>query len=240
MYATVLLMTSTERARVSRRERPAKPALTREGIVTQAVEVMRAEGLERVTMRRLAQELDTGAASLYVYVRNIADLYSAMLEELLDAVDLGPVTAEGDWGDRLAQVLTSYGLVLLEYPSLARAMLVSRPSGPRFLVMVEGLLALLDEGKVPGDRAAWAVDLLLQFATATAAEQGIRAESLDAQDEQDTLAAVLGEVPPHTHPHLAALGTELLSGPGEARLAWGFRVLLNGALSTPRPGPSGT
>jgi hypothetical protein len=33
---------------------------------------MQPEGLSRVTMRRLAQELDTGAASLYVYVRNTA------------------------------------------------------------------------------------------------------------------------------------------------------------------------
>ncbi|MCC2277675.1 TetR/AcrR family transcriptional regulator, partial [Streptomyces sp. ET3-23] len=35
----------------SRRERPAKPALTRDGIVTAAVEIMRAEGLRKVTMR---------------------------------------------------------------------------------------------------------------------------------------------------------------------------------------------
>jgi hypothetical protein len=39
-------------------------ARAREGIVAAAVEVMRAEGLQRLTMRRLAQELDTGAASL--------------------------------------------------------------------------------------------------------------------------------------------------------------------------------
>ena len=44
---------------------------------------MRAEGLEHVTMRRLAAELDTGPASLYVYVRNTAELHAAMLEGLL-------------------------------------------------------------------------------------------------------------------------------------------------------------
>ena len=83
---------------VSRRERPAKPALTRAGIVAAAVAVMQAEGLDRVTMRRLAQELDTGAASLYVYVRNTAELHAAMLEELLGQVDLHP----GHGGGRLA------------------------------------------------------------------------------------------------------------------------------------------
>ena len=45
---------------VSRRERPAKAALTRAGIVAAAVEILQAEGLERVTMRRLAEKPDTG------------------------------------------------------------------------------------------------------------------------------------------------------------------------------------
>lgn len=230
-------MTSTERPRASRRERPAKPALTRAGIVSAAVEVMRAEGLERVTMRRLAQELDTGAASLYVYVRNTAELYSAMLDELLVGLDLGPVRAAGDWRDRLVRILTSYGLILLEHPALARATAVSRPSGPRFMDMAEALLALLDEGEVPPDRAAWTVDLLLQFTTTTAAEQGTRDQAVDAQDEDDALAAALRDISPMTHPHLAALGDELLSGPAADRLTWGFLVLLNGALDTPRPNP---
>src|SRR3954447_15977529 len=116
----------------SRRERPAKPALTRDGIVTTAVELVRAEGLGRVTMRRLAQELDTGAASLYVYVRNTAELHAAVLDELLGAVDLSSVTASGDWRDRLERVLTSYADVLFAYPGLAQSAMVSRPSGERY------------------------------------------------------------------------------------------------------------
>jgi len=230
-------MAPESRSPVSRRERPAKPALTREGIVAAAVEVMRAEGLERTTMRRLAQQLDTGAASLYVYVRNTAELYAAILDELLGTVDLSPVTAGGDWRDRLAQVLTSYGLVLFEYPSLARSALVARPSGPRYLGLIEALLTLLSEGGVPPDRAAWAVDLLLQFATATAAEQSTREQAIDAQEEEDVLAAALHGISAQTHPHIAALGTELLSGSGYDRLAWGFSVLINGILHTPRPKP---
>ena len=124
-YSSV--MASGSRPIVSRRERPAKPALTREGIVAAAVGVMQAEGLDRVTMRRLAQELDTGAASLYVYVRNTAELHAAMLEELLGQVDLSPVTAAGDWSDRLIKVLWSYTRILFEQPGLAQSALVTRP-----------------------------------------------------------------------------------------------------------------
>ena len=222
---------------VSRRERPAKPALTRAGIVAAAVAVMQAEGLDRVTMRRIGQELDTGAASLYVYVRNTAELHAAMLEELLGQVDLTPVTATGDWRDRLIRVLWSYTRILFEQPGLAQSVLVTRPSGPAYLSLAEGILALLSVGGIPPDRAAWAVDILLHFATSTAAEQGTRERAIEAQDEEDALAAALREAPAETFPHLAALGAELTSGEGPDRLTWGFRVLINGILQTPRPEP---
>jgi len=225
---------------VSRRERPAKPALTREGIVAAAVAVMQAEGLDRVTMRRLAQELDTGAASLYVYVRNTAELHAAMLEQLLGQVDLSPVTAPGDWRDRLIEILSSYVIILFEQPGLAQSVLVTRPSGPAYLSLAEGILALLSAGGVPPARAAWAVDLLLHVATSTAAEQGTRHRAADADDEEEALAAALREAPAETFPHIAALSTELVSGAGPDRLTWGFRVLINGIVQTPRPEEPGT
>jgi AcrR family transcriptional regulator len=233
-------MAPSERPVVSRRERPAKPALTRAGIVAAAIAVMRAEGLGKVTMRRLAQELDTGAASLYVYVRNTAELHAAMLDELLGAVDLGPVTAAGDWRDRLIAVLWSYTRILFGQPGLAPSVLVTRPSGPAYLSLADGILALLGDGGVAPDRAAWAVDLLLHFATSTAAEQGTRQRALDAADEDDALAAALRAAPADTYPHLAAIGAdELLSGPGPDRLTWGFTVLISGITQTPRPAPPG-
>jgi AcrR family transcriptional regulator len=228
-------MTSRTRPIVSRRERPAKPALTREGIVAAAVLVMQAEGLDRVTMRRLAQELDTGAASLYVYVRNTAELHAAMLEQLLGQVDLSPVTAAGDWRDRLITVLWSYTGILLEQPGLAQSVLVTRPSGPAYLSLAEAILALLSAGGVPPARAAWAMDILLHFATSTAAEQGTRHRAADADDEEDTLAAALRDAPGSTFPQIAALGAELMSGTGPDRLIWGFRVLISGITQTPRP-----
>jgi AcrR family transcriptional regulator len=227
-------MTPGPRPAGSRRERPAKPALTRAGIVATALTVMRAEGLDRVTMRRLAAELDTGAASLYVYVRNTAELHAAMLEELLGQIDLSPVSAVGDWQERLIEVLRSYTAILFEHPGLAQSALVTRPSGPAYFGLVDGILALLDAGGVSPGRASWGMDLLLHVATATAVEHGTRERAIDASDEEEAVAAALRDVPADRFPHIAAIGaTELMSGPG--RLDWGFRVLINGVVHTPRP-----
>src|ERR1700759_4717668 len=173
----------------SRRERPAKPALTRAGIVAVAVEIMAAEGLPKVTVGRLAQDLDTGAASLYVYFRNTAELHAAILHELLGTVP--PAPAEGDWRVRLEQVLTDYTVMLFQHPSLARSALVTRPRGQHYLNLVESILALLDAGGVPPAQAAWGADLLLQFGTATAAEQGTREEALDAEDGWEAMLLAL-------------------------------------------------
>ena len=49
------------------------------------------------------------------------------------------------------------------------------------------------------------------------------------------LAAALREASAETFPYIAALGAELTSGAGPDRLTWGFQVLINGIVQTPRP-----
>ena len=129
-------------------------------------------------MRRLATALDTGAASLYVYVSNTEELHASMLEELLGSVDLR--RGRKPWRARLVELLVSYTSLLYGQPVLARTALFTWPSGPNYKNLVEALLALLAEGEVETGRAAWGVDLLLQRATATAAEHATRNESPDA------------------------------------------------------------
>lgn len=236
MFVTIVFVIEHRVVR-SRRERPSKPALTRDRVVAAAVAVMRSEGLEKLTLRRLATELDTGPASLYVYFRNVADLHAAVLDELLASVDLGPVGARGDWRDRLEAALSSYVGVLMQYPPLARSALLTRPSGPHYLDLVEALVTLLREGGVEADRAAWAVDLLLQVATATGAEQATRRENPRDDDEWDALVAAIETADVGRYPQIRALGQLLLTGTGATRMRWALSVLLNGILATALPVP---
>ncbi len=219
----------------SRRERPAKPSLSRDGIIETAVALMREEGLERVTMRRLAAALDTGPSSLYVYVRNTAELHAAVLDELLGSVGLkAGVTSEG-WDNVVVRVLGSYTGILIEHPALARSALVTRPSGPNYLALVERLLSLLREGGVADPQSAWGVDLLLLFATSIALEHGTRGLTLDDGEDEEALAEALRQADATGYPTIAALGDDLLSGTPEARFEWHVRVLLAGIALTARP-----
>jgi len=145
-------------------------------------------------------------------------------------VDVSPVEADGDWRVRLKALLESYAQVLFEYPSLAQSAVTARPSGENYLRLVEGLLALLHEGGVPPQQAAWGLDLLLLVETASAAEHA----GGDDPGQWDEAGAALRAVRPETHPRIAALGEDLLSGTPEDRSSWGIRVLINGVLATPR------
>jgi AcrR family transcriptional regulator len=217
----------------SRRERPAKPALTRDGIVDAAVRIMGEQGLERVTMRRLADDLDTGPASLYVYVQNMAELHGAILDRLLAQRVATP--ASGDWTATLEASLLSYGQILFDHPGLARSVLTLRPAGEHYLELVEALLGLLSDGGVAADRAAWGLDLLLQLMTASAAEHTTLEASPDAPSEAEAQIATVSAADPARFPHLVALADDLVSGEGEERLRWAIRALLTGIRDTPRP-----
>ena len=61
---------------ISRRNRPAKAPLSRDLIVSTALEILERDGLSGLSLRRIATALDTGAASLYVYLANLNELHA--------------------------------------------------------------------------------------------------------------------------------------------------------------------
>lgn len=222
---------------LSRRERPAKPPLTRAGIIAAGLSILEAEGMDKVTMRRIASALDTGAASLYVYVQNTADLHAQILDELLANVRPG---TSGPWLTRLIDLLESYAAVLFEYPEIARISMSTHTSGPNYLRLVDVILGLLKEGGVPARQAAWGVDLLLAYPTFLAAEVSSRANTRGSDSRASSnvdladLATRVAAVDPATLPNVAAVGQDLVSGePGE-RLRWGLTVLISGIAQTER------
>jgi AcrR family transcriptional regulator len=220
---------------VSRRDRPAKAPLSRDGLVATAFGIMRDEGLERVTMRRLATELDTGPASLYVYVQNTAELHGALLDELLFGLVMPAEKARPRWRESLIELLESYTRLLFGYPSLARSVLTLRPSGGNYLRLMDEILRLLLAGGVPDRQAAWGVDLLVQHATAIAAEQGTRSEAVDPDGGPRTQEVAVREADPEAYPNLGRVRDELFSGVGEQRMRWSFDAIIEGVIGVATP-----
>ncbi|MGK8505106.1 TetR/AcrR family transcriptional regulator [Nocardia asiatica] len=217
-------------AAVSRRSRPAKAPLSREAIIETGLRILDRDGAAALTMRRVAQELDTGAASLYVYLANRDDLLAAMLDHVLGGV---PEPAGADWRQRLTALADAMVAAMSRHEGLALVALGTVPSSPNAVRLVEFMLGSLIEAGLDDRTAAWAVDLLFLHITASAAEQS--AHNVGGGTEQEYLAAMrrrFAELPADRYPTVVAMREALLTGAGDARAAWATRVLLNGILAT--------
>ncbi|UAJ79321.1 TetR/AcrR family transcriptional regulator C-terminal domain-containing protein [Leifsonia sp. ZF2019] len=217
----------------SRRDRPAKPALSREGIVDHALAILQKEGLGKVTMRRIASALDTGPASLYVYVRDTEDLHAQILDALIGRMPRP--SGRGPWRERLHELLGSYGELLSLYPEIARMALAAQPLGVHYFTLVESVLDLLAEGGIPDETAAWGIDMLFASVTASAVEHAANADGDGDAERLVMMAAALAVASESTHPRTLRLGNQMLAGTGSERFRWGLDVLINGLLHTPRP-----
>jgi AcrR family transcriptional regulator len=88
--------------RPERAQRGPRPALSREEITRIAIELADADGLDAVSMRRIAAKLGAGATSLYWYVSSKDDLYELMVDEVVGEIRV-PVPS-GDWQHDLREI----------------------------------------------------------------------------------------------------------------------------------------
>ena len=231
---------SSEASPRSRRNRPAKPALSRESIVDAALALVRKEGIDALSMRHLAQALDTGPASLYVYVANRDELWDLVFDAAIGTIETEP-TDPARWREQL-HALTGrmVSLMVVEYPGMARLAMAHIPVGDNALRVSESILSLLKAGGVGDQAAAYAADLLSMYVTAVAFEQSLYAQLYsDPEHEQREVARIterFATISPERFPTIAALRDQLTTGDGEERFSLGLDVLINGLLATPTEG----
>ena len=126
-----------------------RPGLTREGVVALALEIGTAEGLEAVSLRRIAQELGVTPMALYRHVRDKQDLINAMTEAVLEGIDASVgLRPEMTWTERMRLYIDNYKGQLDARPlALPLSIAYNGEGPPSFWRVLEQLLAiLLDAG----------------------------------------------------------------------------------------------
>ncbi|MBV2365112.1 TetR/AcrR family transcriptional regulator C-terminal domain-containing protein [Streptomonospora nanhaiensis] len=83
-----------------RPRRGPRPGLSLEQVVAAAIEIVEGEGISALSMRRVAQHLGVGTASLYTYVPGRTELIALMLDAMIAEATL-PHTLPGDWRKRI-------------------------------------------------------------------------------------------------------------------------------------------
>lgn len=220
----------------STRDRPAKAPLSVESVVEAGLRVLREEGIDAVSMRRVAADLDTGPASLYVYVENRQDLLNKMFDAVVGEIDISEAPTPARWREQLEQLATRIRDAMDRYPGIARVPLANVPTGPNAMRVADHTLGLLRAGGVDDRSAAWFVDVVSLYINAASFETSIYvAERADQEAVAGELQDLFAGIDPKRFPNFAALGPALTSGSGDERFAFGIRLMINGLLNTEPP-----
>ena len=212
----------------SRRGR--RPALSVRRVVTTAIALADAEGLDAVTMRRVAQELGVVPMTLYTYVPDKAALLDLMLDRLY--LDM-PRTARPDrpWRERLAAVAEENRALYARHPWAAGLPASRPPLGPGLMAKYEHELTAFDGVGLDDVETDAALTYLLGFVqgSARAAADARAAAERSAQSDAEWWAAggpaLAMIVDPAAFPHATRIGAaagEAQGGAYEPGHAWAF------------------
>ena len=116
--------------------------------MTAAIGVLDREGLAALSMRRLADELGAGAASLYWHVGSKDGLLDLVLDEIIGEQQV-PDPDPAKWQEQVKDVARRQRLITLRHPYVVRISIGRIPMGPNALRYSERVLAILRAGGLP-------------------------------------------------------------------------------------------
>jgi AcrR family transcriptional regulator len=197
-------------------DRPARrrrEPISREAIVAAAIRLLDAEGLDALSMRRIANELGTGAASLYWHVGSRDGLLDLVFDEIIGEGTI-PDPVPGKWRDQIKEVAREQRAISLRHPYIVRLSIGRIPMGPNALRYSERVLAILRSGGLPPELAVKGSHLLISTINGfTLDETGVgdnAAEDIVAGMRQtaDMARDYLSSLPSGSFPNLVALADE--------------------------------
>ncbi|TJZ57412.1 TetR/AcrR family transcriptional regulator [Streptomyces piniterrae] len=187
-----------------------KPAFSRKAITAAAVALADAEGLEAVTMRRVASEVGAGVMSLYSYAPDKETLLELMVDHVSGELPTAdPLT--GDWRTDLKAIGHLQRALMLRHPWLPTALSARRTLGPHTLAFLERALAVLRPTRLDGAAKLEVFAQLTGFVAAQVAHEIAQAAAAQSPERTAAEARYLAAVAADgRHPELA----EALAAPG--------------------------
>lgn len=213
-----------------------RQGLTVDRVVAAATALADAEGLDAVTMRRVAASLGVVPMTLYTYVPAKAELLDLMLDSAYTAMPRAD-TAGQPWRQRLAAVAAENRALFEAHPWAAAVSALRPPLGPGLLAKYEHELSALDGLGLDDVEMDDALTHLLTFVQAWARAAADAGDNRRVQDDEQWWAAhapLLAElIDPDAYPLAARVGTAAGTAHGTAydpehAYRFGLQTILDG------------
>jgi TetR/AcrR family transcriptional regulator, tetracycline repressor protein len=180
-----------------------RASLTREVVADRALVIADAEGIEAVTIRRLASELGVTPMALYWHFKTKEDLLAGLADRVLDAVELP--ARSGDWVVDIRAAMTALVTAMRPHPQIAQLVSNQVMRNATGLDLTEMALEILeDAGFTPQAASPLAMQALRSVVSMVTSDQvddsGFTAEERDAHLRAKR--AMLSSLSPEKYPAL--------------------------------------
>ncbi|MFD8531653.1 TetR/AcrR family transcriptional regulator C-terminal domain-containing protein [Streptosporangium canum] len=207
---------------------PGRPKMPFERIVSTALEIVDAEGVDALTFRALAQWLGSSTATLYRHVDNRADLLGHVVERVFSEIEIDPDALRGaDWPHACERLATGMFDAIARHPRAAPLLAETVPTGPNAMAYRElGLEILLAGGFSPA-AARTLVATLGRFVIGFAVQ--LR-DDPDHQQADARAGSTLHHADPALYPSISLTAAEA-TVPLAEEFALGLDLLIRGMRS---------
>ena len=209
-----------------------QPALTQDALVQAALVVLERDGLEALSMRRVAAELGLQAASLYWHVRNKEELLELMADAALAGLDL--TVPAGSWREQVWVLAHRYRAHLKARRDVPRLIAGRFVVGRNASTMMEHLLGVLRAaGFSPGGAAAAMFLLSFTYVQGFVLQEMNPMRAVEALGgtpaaAMESVSAELAGLSPEAFPRLGGASGYLTSVKMDDRFDWGLACILDG------------
>lgn len=216
----VLCVSPTAEAAEAAEAQPTGSSLNRPAIVAAAIEIARSDGIEAVTMRRLAAALGTSAMSLYRHVDDRRSLLVEMLDDVAGRIDV-PAPSD-DPRTEVTGIFTAIHDALRADPWAVGLIVSDKLAGPRIIPYVERTYSALARAGLSRREVSAAYALVWHYTA------GELIDSHHISDDDFRRVMMRESVDPDRHPTLAKVLEELPSSPPRDHFADNLQHLLDG------------
>ena len=205
-----------------------RATLSRDAIVSVAVEIVEELGPDGLTMRAVGKRMGAGTMSLYRHVSGRDELLDLVLARLVAEIADTPRT--GDWRRDATALARDVRTTLLRRPQLT-VLLTARVGSGGGLGTLERAMAIFRDGGFEPREAAFANHALGNYVAGAALWEAVglagatgAARRANADEAERALAAL----PADEFPAIAWAAPSLFAGTADDRFEFGLTVLLDG------------
>jgi len=221
-----------------------RPALTREQLLTAALQIIDEDGVEALTMRRLGQALDRNPMGIYRHAADKDALLDGVVEHIFSELVVSREPGRdqesgqdvGDWEAALRRTAHAFRRIALTHPNAVPLLVTRSVTGPLALRPLgtlrplEELLEVFIGAGFDPHGALHATRLFTGFLYGHIQDE-LQQQIPDPDETDDLLRLGLHRLPITQFPRLRSLATVLATYDGAAELDEGLDIITAGLRS---------